>query len=139
MKEKCYGSTSVSKTESHGSTPCSFANTMNKTKIVKVELENGLAYGYYVDNYSFLILHRDPKDGPAYEQYSGRKIWYNHGERHREDGPAIIHPNKKTEYCINGKYVTGSAKAWLKERNIDEHNMSDEDKLALTFFIRSLC
>jgi len=40
---------------------------------------------------------------PTEVDHRGVKIWLNKkGEEHREDGPAIIYPNGKEEYWING-------------------------------------
>jgi hypothetical protein len=47
--------------------------------------------------------HRD--DGPAIIYFSGRKEWYQHGLRHREDGPAVEGPGQLKEWWINGKEV----------------------------------
>jgi hypothetical protein len=43
------------------------------------------------------------QDGPARTTASGRKSWYRNGDLHREDGPALIDPQRKlTEYHVNG-------------------------------------
>ena len=46
-------------------------------------------------------LHR--LDGPAIEHANGDKAWYINGERHREDGPAIEYANGDRSWYINGK------------------------------------
>lgn len=58
---------------------------------------------------------------------------------HYEYGPAYICDTGHL-YYIHGKEVTYFAETWLKERNIDSdpNNMTEEDKLALSFFMRSL-
>lgn len=56
---------------------------------------------------------------------------------HCEDGPAYT-CEYGSLYFIHGKEVTAFAEMWLKERNIDQKNMSEEDKLALSFYMRSL-
>lgn len=45
------------------------------------------------------------KDGTSYEGYYGKAPHYGGGKKilHREDGPAIIWPNGKCEYYVNGK------------------------------------
>jgi hypothetical protein len=34
---------------------------------------------------------------------NGTKYWYLNGELHREDGPAIEHPDGSKHWCLNGK------------------------------------
>lgn len=41
-------------------------------------------------------LHRE--DGPAVIHPNGAQEWYRHGELHRVDGPAVIHPNGTQEW-----------------------------------------
>ena len=36
-------------------------------------------------------LHRD--DGPAIVHPDGRQYWYRNGQLHRDDGPAIVYPD----------------------------------------------
>lgn len=40
-------------------------------------------------------------------------------------------------YYVHDKDATTEAEEWLDERNIDINNMSEEDKLAFTFFMLS--
>jgi len=43
-------------------------------------------------------------DEPTMTEYlDGSKYWYLNGERHREDGPAIIRSNGTKEWYLNGK------------------------------------
>jgi hypothetical protein len=37
---------------------------------------------------------------------NGTQVYYNNGKRHREDGPAIIHPNGEVEYWVHGRPCT---------------------------------
>ena len=60
-------------------------------------------------------LHRD-KDKPAYIGISGHLVWLKNDKQHRTTGPAVIHPNNKKEYWINGVDVTKEVNAWLKSR-----------------------
>jgi hypothetical protein len=45
-------------------------------------------------------LHRD--DGPAVEHANGNKYYYQHGELHRDDGPAIEYADGKKYYYQHG-------------------------------------
>ncbi len=46
-------------------------------------------------------LHRE--DGPAIEHPNGTKEWYVNGKLHRVGGPAIEHPNGSKLWYDNGK------------------------------------
>jgi hypothetical protein len=46
-------------------------------------------------------LHRE--DGPAVEYAKGNKYYYINGELDREDGPAVENPDGHKEYYKNGK------------------------------------
>jgi len=50
-------------------------------------------------------LHR--VGGPAFinenDKHFGRKVWYRHGKKHREDGPAVVWMNGVQEWFVNGK------------------------------------
>lgn len=76
-----------------------------------------------------IIKFGDKNKATAY--YVGNKL-------HREDGPALIFENGNTIWCFNGENISYEVSSWLFERSIDENNMTEEDKLALTFFMRSL-
>lgn len=47
------------------------------------------------------LLHRD--DGPAVEHPDGSKEWWVHGKRHREGGPAIEWSDGSKYWYINDK------------------------------------
>ena len=49
-------------------------------------------------------LHRD--DGPAIEHPNGYKAWYIDGNLHRTDGPAVVCARGSKEWFINGKQLT---------------------------------
>jgi len=49
-------------------------------------------------------LHRE--DGPAIENASGYNHWYINGKRHREDGPAIVCPDGTKHWFLNGEEYT---------------------------------
>ena len=65
-------------------------------------------------------LHRE--DGPAITT-GGLEIWYKHGIRHREDGPAYYNDQGYKEWSFNGKYhridgpaiiyIDGSCEWWV--------------------------
>jgi hypothetical protein len=59
------------------------------------------------------VYHRDG-DKPAYISSNGTLIWYTNGLPHRLAGPAVIYPDKKKEYWINGNNITKDVNAWLK-------------------------
>jgi hypothetical protein len=46
---------------------------------------------------------RHRENGPAVILKSGFKSWWINGKRHREDGPAVIHQNGDKSWWINGK------------------------------------
>jgi hypothetical protein len=59
--------------------------------------------------------HRDG-DKPAMIYADGTLTWFKNGKQHRTTGPAIIHPNNKHRYWINGVDITKEVKSWLKTR-----------------------
>jgi hypothetical protein len=54
----------------------------------------------------------------------GIKFWYQHGQLHRDDGPAIEWPDGEKSWYINNQYL--SFDDWLNQLN-----MSDEDKVMM--------
>ena len=57
---------------------------------------------------------------------------------HREDGPAFILPDGSYSWWFHNNNIDAEMYQWLKEHNIDDWEvMTDEDKLALSFFMRS--
>lgn len=106
-----------------------------------VFIKNHYHYGdtvcYYMNDDNHTILHNDD-GGPAYITSGGTKFWYDHGKLHNEYGPAIILENNN-KWFANGINITDEVNEWLVHREIfDYTKMSDEDKIALSFFIRSL-
>ncbi len=79
-------------------------------------------------------LHRE--DGPAYISSDGYQAWWKDGYLHREDGPAIIYPCGYQRWCKDGKDITDDITNWVKDRDIDLNNMSDDDKLILKIEIK---
>jgi hypothetical protein len=61
------------------------------------------------------LRHRD-SDKPATICPDGTLVWYKNDKLHRVTGPAVINPNNKHRYWINGVNVTKEVKSWLKTR-----------------------
>jgi hypothetical protein len=61
------------------------------------------------------VEHRDG-DKPAYIVADGESEWWKNGVRHRITGPAIVNPNNKNKYWINGVNITEEVESWLKTR-----------------------
>jgi hypothetical protein len=59
--------------------------------------------------------HRD-YDKPAWIGIDATLEWWKNGERHRVTGPAVINPNNKHRYWINGVEISKEVKSWLKEK-----------------------
>ena len=57
-------------------------------------------------------LHR--LDGPAVERHDGSKIWYQNGQRHRLDGPAVEYTCGDKFWYQNGQLhrLDGPAREW---------------------------
>ena len=45
-------------------------------------------------------------DGPAIEYTDGAKYWYIEGQRHRLDGPAVEYPDGIKHWYIEGEFLT---------------------------------
>ena len=59
---------------------------------------------YYYKDPIYYILHRE--DGPAVERADGDELWYQNGELHRLDGPAIISVfNGHREWYVDGVFI----------------------------------
>ena len=61
------------------------------------------------------LRHRDG-DKPAFIGSKGTLSWYKNDKCHRACGPAVIRPNNKKEYWINGVNITKEVKIWLETR-----------------------
>ena len=46
----------------------------------------------------------------------GKKAWYVDGVLHREDGPAIVHPNGKTNYWFRGEWISNGEMGMTPEK-----------------------
>ena len=70
------------------------------------------------------ILHKD-----------GRKEWYQYGQRHRVDGPAVEHANGDREWWFEGKphrvdgpaqeYASGGVVWWLDGKVVTEEKVNE--------------
>ena len=58
------------------------------------------------------------------------KGWYRNGKRHREDGPAVEHADGKREWFRQGKELTASEFAALREKELSE--LGDAFKTGVT-------
>jgi hypothetical protein len=77
--------------------------------------------------------HRDD-DKPAFIGSKGTLVWYKNGLLHRTTGPAIIRPNNKLEYWINGVEITSEVNSWLKTRKYKYQFTPDQQvEFTLTF------
>ena len=68
----------------------------------KIEVKvhsNGIKYWYQNGQ-----LHR--VDGPAIEYSNGTKYWYQNGQLHRVDGPAIEYSDGSKKWYIEGNELT---------------------------------
>jgi hypothetical protein len=64
----------------------------------------------------------------------GNMEWHKNGFRHRIMGPAVLHPNKKKQYWINGKNITIEANRWLKTKKYNEpFTLEQQVEFMLTF------
>ena len=81
-------------------------------------------------------IHRE--DGPAVIYPNGKQCWYINGKFHREDGPAFISYGGTSvhyEYWFNNKHISEHIRKWAKERQVDLRNLTVEDKMLLKFEI----
>ena len=74
--------------------------------------------------------HRDG-DKPAEICADGNLVWYKNGLPHRTTGPAVIYPNNKHEYFINGVNITKEVESWLKTRKY-KHPFTPEQQVEFT-------
>ena len=69
---------------------------------------------------------RHREDGPAVEYRDGTKLWYINGKRHREDGPAVELSNGSKAWLLNGIEVTEETIGFIIKR---------KRKLALKYWL----
>ena len=78
-------------------------------------------------------FHRDG-DKPAYIGAGGTLIWYKNDKQHRACSPAVIYPDNKHEYWINGVDITKEVESWLKSRKYKVPFTPEQQvEFALTF------
>jgi hypothetical protein len=70
-----------------------------KTYRVTVDTDGTIRWYYELGQ-----LHRE--DGPAVEWADGTKVWCRNGKLHREDGPACEWAEGSREWFIDGKKLT---------------------------------
>jgi hypothetical protein len=61
-------------------------------------------------------LHRI--NGPAVTWPDGRQAWYQHGELHRINGPAVIRPDGHQGWYVHGRSITGEVVEWLQNNGL---------------------
>ena len=69
-------------------------------KIYEVRGYNDGTQAWYING------ERHREDGPAVIFSSGIQYWYLNGKLHREDGPALIGANGVQEWWVNGNRLT---------------------------------
>ena len=74
---------------------------------------------------------RHREDGPAVIYSDGEQYWYINGNLHREDGPAVIFPDGEQYWYINFHDVTDQITEWAKDRDVDLDNLTDIDKMVI--------
>ena len=89
--------------------------------VKRIEHRNGTIEHFNENNH----WHRE--DGPAVIYPDGRKEWWINGKYHREDGPAIVDPNGTKIWCLNGQDY--SFDKW-----IEALDKSDEEKMELMLY-----
>lgn len=71
-------------------------------------------------------LDRD-NDKPSMVYPDGRQIWHKNGMRHRETGAAIVCPDSKKEYWMQGNRIT--EEEFLRRTQNAEKIQKDFDKI----------
>lgn len=72
----------------------------------------------YDENYKLHSLF-----SPAVVGKDGSTYWHNHGEFHREDGPAIEKPGGEKSWYLNGKLI-GSTSSDFTEKDFEDYKKS---------------
>lgn len=83
------------------------------------------------------------EDGPAY--FDNRShLRYNflqyvkHGKIHRVDGPAVIFKDGTAIWYVNNKPINfNTMDKWFQDNEIDQTNMSQDDRNLLKLFLSS--
>ena len=69
-------------------------------------------------------LHRI--DGPAIIHASGTQAWYVYGQRHRTDGPTIIHADGTEEWWVDDGWLDRPIYRWVQD-HCQQQNVGQED------------
>jgi hypothetical protein len=76
-------------------------------------------------DYDIWYHHAVEQHDGSYRTKFGDIRWYNEaGERHRDDGPAVVFPDGDVAWCLNGRQYRFNE--WLIEMN-----KTDEEKMLL--------
>jgi len=80
----------------------------------------------------YLNGNRHREDGPAIIWADGTQVWYINDNRHREDGPAVIRADGTQEWYLNGKLhrEDGPARIWAngtKEWWVNGKNLTEQE------------
>jgi len=98
-------------------------------------LVTGAGHKYYYSDREMTVLHRE--DGPAIEHPNGTKQWLIFNKYHREDGPAIENPNGAKQWFLDGgrHREDGPAIIWedgTKEWYLKDKCMTEEEHIGAT-------
>ena len=128
---------------------CSFA----KKQLANEQFSYEFHKGYFLndpnkiittcrDQITFAFMYHS-EDGPAYVD-NRNHVRYNflqyvkHGELHRLDGPAVIHKNGTALWYVNNKPINfNTMDKWFQDNEIDQTNMSQDDRNLLKLFLSS--
>lgn len=66
-------------------------------------------------------------DGPAIEYPDGTKYWYQNGNRHRTDGPAIEYPDGSKEWWVDDQLHRLDGPAYERTDGTKEWFVRDTD------------
>ena len=69
-------------------------------------------------------IHRE--DGPAAEYADGSGVWFRHGEIHREDGPAIEKADGTKKWYLDGVRLT--KEQFIAQTSHKEMTVADIEK-----------
>lgn len=79
------------------------------------------------------------------ERFDGTKIWYKEGKCHREDGPALLHPNRVYHWFKEGnhhridgpaiEYANGSTEWWIDDFCYYVDNGNDDFNISKFVFM----
>lgn len=67
-------------------------------------------------------IHRN--EGPAVTLPNGTEIWYQNGKVHRADGPAVLYPDQSARWYLDNKRVYSENK-YQQLTGLDDRTMYD--------------